>query len=200
MTDFQSFCWSRRGPALRLFGAVLCALFVLNAGPGAQAADLPKASGPVVLTVAGQVSKTNRPGFSAFEDGFLNYHEKSFGPAAEFDLAMLEALGMQKVEVSFDAWPSSYTFEGPWLKDVLTAAGASGRDITIVALDGFGSEISAEDIAAFDWIVGVKRDGRYLTIGQRGPLWVVYRRPDGKAPTAEDEQRWPWASFYIEVK
>lgn len=193
----------RRGPrrrALGLFGAALFAVTVLATVPGAQAADLAEAKGPVVLTIAGDVSKTNRPAFSEFEDGFLNYHEKTFGPAAEFDLAMLESLGMQKVEISYDGWPARYTFEGPWLKDVLAAAGAGGRDITIVALDGFGSTISAADLDAFDWIIGVKRNGRYLSIGQRGPLWVVYRRPDGKAPTAEDEQRWPWASFYIEVQ
>jgi hypothetical protein len=46
----------------------------------------------------------------------------------------------------------------------------------------------------------VKRDGRYLGIGQRGPLWLVYARRDGKAIGAEDEQRWPWAAFLIEVK
>jgi len=46
----------------------------------------------------------------------------------------------------------------------------------------------------------VKRDGRYLGIGQRGPLWLVYARRDGKAYTEADEQRWPWAAFLIEVK
>ncbi len=183
-----------------LLGAFVFAASLLTVPPGLQAADLEKASGQVILTVAGKVSKTNRPAFSEFEDGFLNYQEKTFEAAAEFDLAMLESLGMHKVAISLDAWPSDVTFEGPRLKDVLAAAGAGGRDITIVALDGFGSEISAEDVEAFDWIVGVKRDGRYLSVGQRGPLWVVYKRLDGKVPTAEDEQRWPWASFFIEVR
>lgn len=183
-----------------LLGAFAFSVSLLSPYQGLQAADLEKASGQVILTIAGKVSKTNRPAFSEFEDGFLNYQEKSFEAAAEFDLAMLESIGMHKVKISLDAWSSDFTFEGPWLKDVLAAAGAEGRDIAIVALDGFASEISAQDIAAFDWLVGVKRDGRYLSIGQRGPLWVVYRRPDGKAPTAEDEQRWPWASFFIEVR
>jgi hypothetical protein len=113
---------------------------------------------------------------------------------------MLEGLGMHAVDVTYDKWPRPAHFEGPWLKDVLAAAGASGKDISVLALDGFASEISAADVAAYDWIVAVKRDGRYLGIGQRGPLWLVYARRDGKPIGMEDEQRWPWAAFLIEVK
>jgi hypothetical protein len=29
---------------------------------------------------------------------------------------------------------------------------------------------------------------------------VVYSYPDGRALTAEDELRWPWATFYIEIE
>jgi hypothetical protein len=39
------------------------------------------------------------------------------------------------------------------------------------------------DLAADDWIVAVECDGRYLDIGQRDPLWIVYARRDGKALT-----------------
>lgn len=179
--------------------ALLCGALAL-VGAEVGAATLEAAQGPVVLTVAGAVSNTNRPAFSEAEDAFLNYHEKSFERAAEFDRAMLEALGTVKAEIAFAGWPAPVVFEGPLLADVLAAAGAAGRDITVVALDGFGSEISAVDLQAYEWIVGLKRDGRYLKIGQRGPLWVVYRRRDGKAPSAEDELRWPWAAFFIEVR
>ena len=180
--------------------ALLCGLFVLGRADRPIAAELTKAVGPVVLTVAGNITETNRSAFSEGEDAFLGYHEKSFAKAAEFDLAMLESLGLQEVVIDLDGWPKPMTLQGPRLADVLAAAGAAGRDITVVALDGFGSEISAEDIAADDWIVGLKRDGRALGIGQRGPLWVVYGKRDGSALTAEDEMRWPWAAFFIEVK
>ena len=166
----------------------------------ASAVELEKAKGPVVLTIAGNVSNTNRPAFAESEDAFLNYHEKKFDSAAEFDLAMLESLGMQKVVIDFEGWPAPTTVEGPRLNDVLAAAGAAGKDIAVVALDGYASEISAAEVASLNWIVGLKRDGRHLKIGQRGPLWVVYNKRDGSALTAEDELRWPWAAFYIEVR
>ena len=164
------------------------------------AADLPSPSGPVVLTVAGAIEKTNRPAFDAFEDGFLNYHEKQFERAVAFDRAMLEALGLQSVTLHAPDWPGPFRFEGPWLVDLLEAVGAKGETITLVALDGFAVEISRDELADADWLLAVKRDGAYLGLGQRGPTWLVYRRKDGKAPSHDDEARWPWSVFYIEVE
>jgi len=178
---------------------LLAAALLAWAG-GGQAAELGQPAGQVVLTVAGDVGATNRGPYDDFEDGFFKHHERKFDKAAEFDLAMLEGLGMHAVDVAYDKWPKAAHFEGPWLKDVLAAAGAAGKDVSVLALDGFASEISAADVAAYDWIVAVKRDGRYLGIGQRGPLWLVYARRDGKPIGQEDEQRWPWAAFMIEVK
>ena len=184
---------------MRWVWAVVAAAVVAWAG-GGQAAELGQPAGQVVLTVAGAIGVTNRGPYDDFEDGFFKHHERKFEKASAFDLAMLEGLGMQEVAVAYDAWPRAVRFEGPWLKDVLNAAGAAGKDVTAVALDGYAEEISAADLAAYDWIVAVKRDGRYLDIGQRGPLWIVYARRDGKAIGAEDDARWPWAVFMIEVK
>ncbi|MSP67239.1 MAG: hypothetical protein EXQ96_03890 [Alphaproteobacteria bacterium] len=137
--------------------------------------------------MVGAIGATNRGPYDDFEDGFFKHHERRFAKAATFDLAMLEALGMHQVTVAYGKWPRPFRFAGPKLKDVL-------------ALDGFASEIGAADLAAEDWMVVVKRDGRYLDIGQRGPLWIVYGRRDGRAISDEDEQRWPWAAFLIDVK
>ncbi len=182
---------------LRAF-AVLCTL-VLFGGP-LQAAELERPDGAVVVTVAGAIENTNRPAFDANRDFFLKYHERSFEKAVEFDTAMLEALGMQAVEINLDAWPEPVYVQGPYLRDLVSAVGGAGKTVTLVALDGYASEISWEDLQALDWIVGIRQDGRPLGLGQRGPLWVVYTYPDGRALTADDELRWPWATFYIEIK
>jgi len=184
---------------MRWIGALLAAALLAWAG-GGYAAELGQPAGQVVLTVVGAIGATNRGPYDDFEDAFFKHHERKFDKAASFDLAMLEGLGMHEVSVAYDKWPKAVRFEGPWLKDVLAAAGASGKDITALALDGYAEEISAADLAVYDWIVAVKRDGRYLDIGQRGPTWIVYARRDGKPIGAEDEARWPWAAFLIEVK
>lgn len=203
-------CWGVRGDLSCLGEAMLavtrrlmCLLFaggLVLLPVSLRAGELGAPTGPAILTFIGAIEHTNRGPFDAFEDGFFKHHERQFSKAAVFDAAMLEALGTHTVEISYSGFSKPFRFEGPWLKDVLAAVGATGKDIAIVALDGFASEISAADLAAEDWLLAVKRDGRYLDLGQRGPLWVVYARRDGKPLTIEDEQRWPWAAFLIEVK
>ncbi len=164
------------------------------------AAGLSPATGPVILTVSGNIDQTNRPPFDEFEDAVLKYHDKSFDQAAEFDHTMLEALGTHEVEVSYEEWPETIRFEGPRLSDVLELVGANPTKVTVVALDGFASELSKEDLGNHDWIAAIKRDGEYLNLGQRGPVWVVYDPGPDKEITAEEEGTWPWAAFYIEVE
>jgi len=188
-------------PAPRGIFPVVLSLMLAIAGRG-LASELPKPAGPVLLTIAGEVGATNRGPSLPAVDAFLAYHEIGFPAAAEFDRAMLEGLGTHEVELSYKDWPKAYRFAGPRLADVLAAAGAAegaaGGAITATALDGFAVEISAEDLAAHDWIVALEVDGRPLGIGQAGPLWLVYAVPGGAASEA-DEQRWPWAVFFIEV-
>ena len=181
-------------PAL-LFGAALLGL------PGAAAAaDLPAPEGAVVVTVAGNIQNTNRGAFDPEKDLFLKYHEVSFEKAAAFDRAMLEELGLHEVEIAFEGWPEPVRLQGPRLRDLVAAVGGEGATVSLMALDGYASEIAWADLEALDWIVGIRQDGRDLGLGQRGPLWVVYTYPDGRKLTADDELRWPWATFYIEIK
>jgi hypothetical protein len=166
----------------------------------ALAADAPAPTGPTVLTIVGNISQANRPAFDKFEDPFMAYHERSFATAFAFDRAMLEALSMHRATISFAGWPRRVEVEGPLLRDVLAAAGAAPGTVSMVALDGFATDLSPGDLAAEEWIVAIKEGDRYLGIGQRGPAWVLYTPRDGQPATAEDEQRWPWAVFLIEVK
>lgn len=168
-------------------------------GPS-QAADLAPANGQVVLTIVGNIQNSNRPAFDEFSDPFTNYHEKKFENAAEFDLAMLESFGMHEVEVNYEDWPRPLLLAGPRLKDVLDAAGAEPSNLTVLALDGFASNLSADMLASEDWLVAIKLDGHYMNIGQRGPAWVVFDPGEDKSITAEEEGTWPWAAFFIEVE
>jgi hypothetical protein len=181
--------------------ALLAGMIVLLPATAALAAEaLPVPQGPVVLTIAGVIGTSNRPPFEASEDTFLNFHERSFDKAAEFDLAMLEALGMHEIEVRYADWPKPHKFQGPWLKDVLAAVKAGGATLTVLALDGYAQEVPRASLDKHAWLVALKRDGRYLKIGQRGPTWVLFAPAGSEAATEEDEQQWPWAAFFIEVK
>ena len=170
-----------------------------SAAPGSTA-ELTSADGPVVLTVAGAIENTNRPSFDAFKDPFINYHERPFEKAAEFDLPMLEALGMHEIDVSYEDWPEPVKLAGPRLKDVLAAVGADPEEMVVLALDGFAVDFTGDDLDKEDWIVAIKQNGEYMSLGQRGPAWVVFDPGEDKSITAEEEGTWPWAAFFIEIK
>ncbi len=186
---------------IKRFALTLLALAFLGpAAAPAFAGELAQPSGPVVLTIAGKIGKTNRPAFDAFEDGILNYHEKRFDKAAAFDRAMLEGLGLHEVTIAYKDWPKPFRFEGPRLKDLLAAVGATGATISMLALDGYAVDVEVSELDRDDWILAIARDGAPLALGQRGPAWAVYARGDGQPPSHDDEARWGWAIFYIEVR
>lgn len=172
--------------------AALAALFVLSTPLAAQ-----EPSG-TVLTVSGDIGNTNRGRFDQFHDGLLNYHGKSFEKAFEFDRAALAAMPQQSITANAEPWSEPLRMEGPKLADVLAAAGAAGKPITVYAIDGYGAAMTVDQIAAHEWVLALKTNGKPLGIGGRGPLWLAYDTGSGKA-TAEQEGAWVWSIFHIEV-
>jgi hypothetical protein len=189
----------RWGVAAALAAVALALGATLDAPAGA--ADLPPPAGPVLVTVAGAVENANRGPVDAFADGFFAYHEIAFERAAEFDLAALEALGMHETRAHYPNWPGESTFEGPFLADVLKAAGATGSMLRAVALDGYASEIPLADLETYPVLLALKRDGEYLGIGGRGPAWIVYPREDyPELQAAPDDAGLAWAVFVLLVE
>ncbi|QDO96724.1 molybdopterin-dependent oxidoreductase [Ferrovibrio terrae] len=176
-------------------------LFAICFAVSAQAADLAQPKGPVVLTLHGKIANTNRGALNEFEDAFFKFGSVSFDKAAQFDLAMLEKLGMTSLTVKYDTWPKAYKFEGPLLADVLKAAGATGQTIKVYALDGYGAEIPVPELRQYGVLLALKADGKYLGLGGRGPTWVVYPRDD-KHPAlkSHDDAKWVWSALRIEVE
>jgi hypothetical protein len=182
-----------------LFAAA--ALLALCVSLPVAAADLAQPKGPVVLTIHGKVANTNRGALNEFEDAFFKFGSVTFDKAAQFDVAMLEKLGMKTLSVKYDTWPKAYKFEGPLLADVLTAAGATGRTVKVYALDGYGAEIPMDELRQYPVLLALKADGKYLGLGGRGPTWVVYPRDDRHPGLkSHDDAKWVWSALRIEVE
>ncbi|MBM3522538.1 MAG: oxidoreductase [Alphaproteobacteria bacterium] len=122
----------------------------------ASASGLPKPTDKPILTVQGRISVTNAD------------------DAAQFDRAMLESLGVQKVETTTPWYPGTVRFEGVSLAKLMRTVGASGDKVAVVALNDYSSEIPIEDFARFDPILALKRDGEYMPVRDKGPLFVIY--------------------------
>lgn len=181
---------------------LLAAVFLWGLTGVAQAQELSVPKGPVVLTVSGSIEHTNRGALDAIElrESMFKFHELAFERAAQFDLDALERLGMHRITGSHPGWPNELTFEGPLLRDVLNAVGANGRIVKVLALDGYAAEIAISEIQDRPFIVAVKREGRYVGIGDQGPTWVVAPSKPNGTPDHEQGSEWVWAAFYISVE
>lgn len=136
---------------------------------------LPTPNGPVVLTVEGDIAQTNAEG------------------AANFDLTMLEELGIVTMRTT-TAWTvGSQEFEGPLLRDLLKAVGANGSGITAIALNDYKVEIPIEDGDAYRVILAIRHNGQPMRIRDKGPIWIVYPVYDHpELNTAEYRSRMIW--------
>ena len=133
----------------------LIALTMLAAGPAA-AMPMPKATGPVVLTVTGAIDNGDADG------------------KAEFDMAMLEAL-QQKETTTLTPWfDGETTFKGPLATALLDAVGANGAIVHVTAINDYSADIPISDLTDDPVIFAIRINGEIMSVRDKGPIFVVY--------------------------
>lgn len=150
---------------------------------GFTAAALDKPSGPVVLTVTGNVSQKNAA------DG------------ARFDMAMLEKLPQRSFTARTPWYPQSMTFSGPLLRDVLKMAGAQGRQLTAFALNDYKTSIPFDDVQRYDVIVARLLNGQPMSVREKGPLFIIYPfddLPELRTETHYGRSAWQLKTLQVE--
>ncbi len=133
----------------------IIAALLASALSATAALALEAPTGPVILTVMGEISNTNA------------------GDTAQFDMAMLEKLKGRKGEMETPWTEGKVTFEGPLLREILAAVGATGTSLKVRALNDYAADVPAED-AKLDTILATKIDGKPMSIRDKGPLMLVY--------------------------
>lgn len=137
----------------RRFNRSFAAAFVLSSLP-AIALESPK--GKVVLTITGKVGKPN------------------MGDHAAFDMAMLEKLPQRSFTTNTPWYAEPKKFTGPYVRDVLAAAGAKGSTLRAIALNDYKVDIPAEDMDKFGVVLAVKMDDKPMPVRDKGPLFIIY--------------------------
>jgi hypothetical protein len=158
--------------------AILAALIAgpSTAGPLSMPADKP------ILTISGSIQSTNKDG------------------AAQFDRAMLESLGMVGVETSTPWHNGRVKFEGVSLDKLMKHVGATGQRVVAVALNDYSTEIPIEDFAKYGAILALKRDGEYMPVKDKGPLFIIYpydSKPELKSQTYYGRSAWQVAKLVV---
>lgn len=138
-----------------VFPRVIGALLIALVGT-AWAEPLPTPVEKPILTVSGRITVTNR------------------GDMAEFDRASLEALGTVSFTTTTPWYKEPVTFEGVPLARLMERLGAHGETIVATALNDYSGEIPMEDVRNRQVILALKRDGRYMPVSDKGPLFIVY--------------------------
>lgn len=147
------------------------------------ASALDKPTGPILLTVEGQITNRNQ------------------GDKAVFDRAMLEKLGVREVRTTTTWTDGVKRFEGPTVKALLDAVGARGSQLRAVAINDYAIELDAAEFAAYPAILAMRMDGAELRIRDKGPIWIVYPRDEFPALRTEaNNSKWIWQLKSLTVK
>ena len=163
--------------------AVAVALLAgLPAIPAALAGSLPTPTDKPILTISGDITETNS------------------GDTAVFDRAMLEKLGMVKVVTTTPWYQGPMTFEGVPLDKLMADVGAKGHSVVAYALNDYTTEIPMEDFAKHHAILALKRNGEYMPVRDKGPLFVIYpydSEPELKSQIFYSRSAWQVARLVV---
>jgi hypothetical protein len=148
----------------------------------ARAETLPVPKDKPILTISGKISAMNKEG------------------TAQFDRSMLEAMGMVTVQTTTPWYEGAVKFEGVPLDKLMKSVGASGDRAVFVALNDYSTEIPMQDFAKYKVILALKRDGEYMPVRDKGPLFVIYpydSDPELKSQTYYARSAWQVAKIIV---
>ena len=158
---------------------------VVSPGTLASGSPIPPPTEPVVLTVRGRLGLTHA------EAGVI------------FDMPTLERLGLIRFTTP-TAWTDGLvTFEGVLLSRLLEVLTVPGdvTALTMTALNDYQVVIPAADVHTWPVIIALKRDGQYMSIRNKGPLWVVYpRHAFPELEQAKHNSKWIWQLKEIVIR
>lgn len=94
-----------------------------------------------------------------------------------FDLPALQKLAQRTIATATPWYSGASEFTGPLLRDVLTAAGAvtdSSGMLRCTALNDYRVDIPLDDARRYDVVVAHLRNGKPMSVREKGPLFVIY--------------------------
>lgn len=131
------------------------------------------------LGLAGEASSSEKPILTVSGKVSAN------GGTVDFDRDALVSMGMVSFETKTPWYDSRTKFEGVPLDKLMEKVGANGDHVTVIALNDYSSEIPIADFSKYHPILALKRDGEYMAVDDKGPLFIVY--PFDSDPTLQTQ-------------
>jgi len=91
-------------------------------------------------------------------------------------------------------------FEGVPMEKLMADVGAKGQRVVAYALNDYTTEIPMEDFSKHHAILALKRNGEYMPVKDKGPLFVVYpydSEPELKSQIFYSRSAWQVARLVI---
>ena len=188
----------------RDFLAGAAAVAALPAAPSAWAKEAQAA--PALLTVGGEVGKTNRGPLDKVRDQMMGKHGQQFSRAMAFTAADLQRMPASRFRVTLEYDGQPHQVSGPLVETVLKAAGVDLRAplrVTLWAVDGYSVPLPITTVRDNRMIVATHLDGQPMALGGLGPQWAIHDAD--KLPAFKDKplnERFascPWGLYFIGV-
>ena len=162
----------------RIRGAKVATIATLSCFfPSLAGADLEPPSDRVILKVYESIEFKNK------------------GSGAEFDLGMIESLGLTEVSTETPWTSGKVSFQGVLVRDLMAELGATGTHVTAVALDDYSVKIPLSDFDKYDAILATRREGEPMRVRDKGPIWVIY--PWSEHPELQNEENYAKAIWQV---
>lgn len=152
MISFSHRCARRVAAALCLISATATA----TATAGAMAETLPKPRGEVLLTVSGEIDRTND------------------GDTALLDLELLKRIGTETFTTHTIWTDGPQTFTGTPLHLFIQSMGIEGGELIATAINDYAVTVPVSDAVEGGPIIAFERNGKPMSVRDKGPLWIVY--------------------------
>lgn len=158
------------------FFALIGAACLALASHLAAAEDFAAPTGEVLLTVSGNIAKSNA------SDGTLM-----------LDQTMLEALPQNSFSTSTTWTEGVSKFQGVLIKDLIEAVGATGKTITLTAANDYQITMPMSEVQEDAPLLSFLMNDKVMSLRDKGPVWMVYPYDaDPKYRTEETYARSIW--------
>ena len=149
----------------------------------ARAEPFSKPTGKPILTISGRIGVTN------------------VGETVVLDREMLEGIGMTSFRTMTPWYTEPVVFEGVLMTTLMQRVQAKGETLVVTALNDYTSDIPIADFARFQPIIALKRNGAYMEVRDKGPLFIVY--PYDSRPELRSQlfySRSPWQVARMDIR
>ncbi len=95
-------------------------------------------------------------------------------PEIQLDDELFAQIPQISMTVQTPWYQMPQTFEGPLLRDILNLAGIKDGEIKLTALNDYTIRFPVSDAFKYDVILARKRNGKIMTVRDKGPLFLMY--------------------------